>query len=169
MGSIDSDLKKLGLGRHDPVGKKMGSKVWGHIHYICDVIPAHYTKAVLMIAIEKGFDPQIVRYDSDKDEVCLIECHDFDTADEPAVGRSLLIPMTSGDVKITNPSSNPLIYHHKWMFVKDDYQGFDVKKSKQRSIWWKSRMGKDRRLSSRIGRLSFWQSWIESLEHKNGN
>lgn len=162
---IEAELKRLGLRRHKLVGKKIGSKIWGHVHYIGDLIPGHYIKTVLMICIEAdpSFMPVIVRYDDKKDEVCLIESPDFDEADEPTVGRSLLIPM-SAPWKITNPPKNPLIYHHKWMFVKDDYQGFDVEESKQRSIWWKSQMGRDRYLSNRIGRLSFWQSWIQTLE-----
>lgn len=160
---IDEELKRLGLRRHKLVGKKIGSKTWGHIHYIGDIIPGSYIKTVLMICGETDIKPTIVRYDSAKDEVTFIESPDFDEAEEPLVGRSLSIPMSS-DWKITNPPKNPLIYHHKWMFVKDDYSGFDVEESKKRSIWWKSQMGRDRYLSNRIGRLSFWQSWIKTLE-----
>lgn len=160
---IEADLKRLGLRRNGSVGKKIGSKTWGHVDYIGEIIPGAYIKTVLMIALEAGIKPSVVRYDAVKDEVCLIECLDFETAEEPVVGRSLSIPM-NGEWKITNPPKNPLIYHHKWMFVKDDYEGFDVKESKKRSIWWKSQMGRDRYLSNRIGRLSFWQSWIKTLE-----
>lgn len=162
---IEADLKRLGLRRSGSVGKKIGPKIWGHVHYIGDLIPGSYIKTVLMIAVEDNFKPVIVRYDSQKDEVCLIESSDFNESDEPLVGRSMIIPMAGNqDIKITNPPKDPLIYHHKWMFVKDDYSGFNVEESKRRSIWWKSQMGKDRHLSSRIGRLSFWQSWIKTLE-----
>ena len=34
------------------------------------------------------------------------------------------------------PPSDPYIYHHKWLFVADDYDGFDVEESKARSGAW---------------------------------
>ncbi len=50
--------------------------------------------------------------------------------------------------------SDPYIYHHKWLFVPDDYTGFNVAESKARSEQWIALSGVDR---SRIGRLSFWE------------
>src|SRR5690606_12328104 len=101
---IEADLKRLGLRRSGSVGKKIGSKIWGHVYYIGDLIPGSYIKTVLMIAVEDNFKPVIVRYDSQKDEVCLIESADFDESDEPLVGRSMIIPMAGNqDIKVTNP------------------------------------------------------------------
>jgi len=34
------------------------------------------------------------------------------------------------------PVGDPLIYHDKWLFVADDYAGFDVAASKRRSAAW---------------------------------
>lgn len=161
--AIDEALKRLGLRRHKLVGKKIGTKIWFHIDYIFDFIPSLQVHLHLKSCANYNMDSIVVRYDTKTEDVCFIESADFNESDEPIVGRSLLL-RGNKPPKLTTPSEDPLIYHHKWMFVKDDYQGFDVEQSKQRSIWWKSQMGKDRYLSNRIGRLSFWQSWIKTLE-----
>lgn len=169
MNEIHSELNlalgRMGLKRNSPVGKRMGSAVWAHAIYAAHVVPNGLLAAVPALASEYGIVPTVLRYDQKTGALCLIECPKFDVEDEPVIGRTLLI--SGGDtrsVKLTEPSNNPLIYHHKWMFVMDDYEEFDVAQSKLRSLWWKSQMGSDRALSSRIGRLSFWQSWLTTLE-----
>ena len=44
--------------------------------------------------------------------------------------------------------------HHKWLFVADDYQGFDVERSKGRSQRWIAIGNVDR---SRIEKKSYWE------------
>ena len=39
-------------------------------------------------------------------------------------------------IKIYRYKNNLKIYHHRWVFVQDDYEGFDVKKDKQWSALW---------------------------------
>ena len=56
----------------------------------------------------------------------------------------------------TTPSDS-YIYHHNWLFVADDYQGFDVELSKARSQQWIALGNVDR---SRIGRKSYWEEHI---------
>jgi len=53
--------------------------------------------------------------------------------------------------------ADPDIYHHKWLFVADDYQGFDVVASKTRSEQWIALGDVDR---SRIGRKSYWEERV---------
>ena len=52
-------------------------------------------------------------------------------------------------------------------FVKNDYLGFSVEKSIQRSIDWKSVLGKNKELSSKIGTLSFWKQTLEKFGLSN--
>ena len=42
-------------------------------------------------------------------------------------------------------ASDPFIYYHKWLFVADDYPGYDVAKSAARS---------------RIGNKSYWEHFV---------
>jgi hypothetical protein len=52
---------------------------------------------------------------------------------------------------------DPYIYHHKWLFVDDDYRGFDTEQSKARSQQWITLGDVDR---ARIGRQSYWQEQV---------
>ena len=55
------------------------------------------------------------------------------------------------------PPSDPYIYHHKWLFVADDYDGFDVEESKSRSDAWLALPQVDK---SRIGRACYWHTHV---------
>ena len=61
----------------------------------------------------------------------------------------------------------PNIYHHKWMFVDDDYSGFDVKEAMEWSETWENHpivkellMDKDEHFRLKIGRQDYWQDKI---------
>ena len=81
---------------------------------------------------------------------------DFDTADEPTVG-DLYTVKSDGSTSFRRKSADPWIYHHKWLFVADDYPGFDVEVSKARSRLW---LALDEIDFRRIGKRSFWESQI---------
>ena len=58
-----------------------------------------------------------------------------------------------GNVRRRKQPRDPEINHHKWLFVEDDYEGFGVEASQQRSITWSALDDVDR---SRIGKASYW-------------
>ena len=62
-----------------------------------------------------------------------------------------------GTVQRRAVPSDPPIYHHKWLFVDDDYPGFDVAQGKLRSAAWLALPDVDK---SRIGRRSYWQTHV---------
>lgn len=149
--NLDQELKKLGLKRHHPVGKRVGSKVYFHASYndeffTCPVELEHYN---------------ITRLDLKAREVCFMLCPNFDTEDEPVITE---VWNVTRDL-YTSYDGNPFIYHHKWMFVKDDYEGFDVEAAKRRSLKWFPKAKGNRQVLSRIGRQRFWKEWLnkESL------
>ena len=84
--------------------------------------------------------------------VSFIASPDFDVAPEPVVGDSIAV-RPDGRVSRRKQLADPYIYHHKWLFVADDYEGFDVEESKRRSLAWSSLPNIDRR---RIGRRNYW-------------
>jgi hypothetical protein len=163
---MEDKLKKLNIKRDSKygVGKKMGYQLWVHKDYITDIMPAEeYEK--FKSYVSKEFNFEVLRWDEKKGELAFIECNDFNTSHEPVLGKIQRILKYEGDeildcLTIQNPPKDPLIYHHKWVFVKDDYKGFDVEESKKRSIEWKEKLGVDRTTSSKIGRLSFWNNWL---------
>ena len=77
----------------------------------------------------------------------------LDVEHESAITAIIEVNAT-GQVQRRTTPSDPYIYHHKWLFVADDYEGFEIMESKARSERWISLSDVDR---SRIGRRSFWE------------
>ncbi len=157
---INSQLKKLNLHRRHPVGKSIGDNIWLHSSYASDIVD----KRTLDFDIKNihrhvpDFSPNIIRVNQKTKELTWIESSDFDDSPEPMLNRT--IRLVGDAIKSTKENMDPLIYHHKHLFVKDDYAGFDVEASKERSVSWKSRLGVNASVSNRIGRKSFWLSWL---------
>ena len=51
------------------------------------------------------------------------------------------------------------IWHHKWMWVKNDYKGFDVQESYEWSKLWTSKI-KD---TSGIGSIPIWNKKLKDV------
>jgi hypothetical protein len=135
------------------VGKEIGGAVYVHRQY------QHLLGTAVEIAAARlppGFDYTIVKVHRRTGAVSFIHSPDFDTAPEPTVGE-ICIVRPEGKLQTRRQLSDPYIYHHKWLFVADDYAGFDVEGSKRRSEQWLSLQGVDRR---RIGRRSYWISKV---------
>jgi hypothetical protein len=106
-----------------------------------------------------GFDFVVVKYRLSTGAVTFIECPDFDTAPEPAIGRTCLVT-ADGTCRLRQALADPFIYHHKWLFVAEDYEGFDVAASRRRSASWMRVPGID---YARIGRASYWKDKVAPL------
>lgn len=107
-----------------------------------------------------GFDRcEIYKVDAKNKKVSFIESKDFDTAREPQVGNSWCIDISTK--KIKEIKSKGQIYHHKWMFVKENYDGFDVEESKRWSEKWQSIIPNDKSTKSRIGYKKYWDEYLE--------
>ena len=107
---------------------------------------------VAKAGLPDDFDYQIVKYNIRTDVVSFVQCSDFDVAPEPTVGDIVIID-SKGKVRRRPQPRDPEIYHHKWLFVSDDYDGFDVEASRRRSLLWMQFPGIDFR---RIGKRSYW-------------
>jgi hypothetical protein len=156
---LDDSLKKIGQKRSKyGVGKMMEPFLYVHKDYV----PEQFTELVekLKASLPEDFEYTAVKIDTKTlDSISFIFSPDFDTADEPTVGTSYKVT-TDGKVTVSKAPADPLIWHHKWEWVPDSYTGFDVEASKQRSLDWKSKLGVNKDVSNRIGRLSYWKQWI---------
>ena len=118
-----------------------------------------------VIGIKDFMEVEIVKIDVKNNKVSFIKSPDWDTAREPLVGDSYMIdlnedaPLRKRTVKITK--SKGQIYHHKWMFVADDYQGFDIEESKKWSEKWQSVIPAERGIKSRIGYKKYWDEYLK--------
>lgn len=141
------------------VGKDIGGAVYLHFGYeqrLGTVL------AAAKVQLPDGFTYHVVKYNYKTNAVSFIQCPDFDTAPEPTVGDIFTVD-AEGRVRRRRQPRDPEVYHHKWLFVTEDYPGFDVEASRQRSIAWMRLDGVDRQ---RIGRKSYWeQQVVPRLEH----
>jgi hypothetical protein len=154
---MDNELKRLGLRREVPVGKRVGDYTYFHISYMNVWGIQEEIRKVFLNCVTPY---NVVKYNRKNKTFSLIYSPGFNTEHEPAI-LSSFNPQTGKTIKY-NPD-NPPIYHHKWMFVGNDYRGFDVEESKRRSIWWKSEIGNNRKISSRIGYKRFWEDLIKGI------
>lgn len=135
------------------VGKEIGGSVY--IHRL-------YEEGIRRILLQPwpdltgSFAYTIVKYNLRTHSITLIHSPDFDTVDEPMLGECWTIPIARPPAYRSQPT-DPFIYHHKWLMVADDYEGFDVRASIERSRRWLALPGIDK---SRIGRRSFWMTHV---------
>lgn len=173
---MDKKLKELKIQRDKTygIGKKMGYQLWIHKDYVSEIMsPLDYES--YKSKIPSDFKFELLRWDAKKNELAFIQCDDFNTSNEPIVGVVYKVNKTENGYELGKPikqQKDPLIYHHKWTFVKDNYKGFNVENSKKRSIEWKTKLGVNKEISSKIGRLSFWDNWLTEnnlMSRKNDN
>ncbi len=136
------------------VGKEIGGAVYVHRKYEC-VFGAVVEEARKYLPPD--FSYTVVRLTLANSSVSFVEVPDFDTAPEPALG-TIIVVKTDGWCRRMEAPRDPLIYHHKWLFVKDHYDGFDVEESKRRSAAWLALPEIDK---LRIGRRSYWRQYVE--------
>ena len=138
------------------VGKEMVGCVYIHRCYE-SVLGDRFIAARKHLA--PAFEYTVVKLNRTTGAVSFIHSPDFDSEDEPTVGDIWTIK-PDGTANFRKQLSDPYIYHHKWLMVADDYAGFNVAASKDRSHYWMSLEGLDMR---RIGRRGYWESVIVSL------
>jgi hypothetical protein len=135
------------------VGKEIGGAVYVHRDYE-DRLGDAVREAKKHLPESASY--HVVKLNQRTGAVSFIQCVDFDTAPEPTVGDIVTIDV-EGNSRHRSQPRDPEIYHHKWLFVADDYAGFNVPQSKQRSLAWSALEGVDRK---RIGRKSYWEQIV---------
>ena len=135
------------------VGKQIGGAVYVHRLYE-SLLPAAIQRAKKILP--STFQYTVVKYATSDETVSFIQSEDFDEAREPTVGDIQTVK-ADGTTSFRRKGVDPWIYHHKWLFVADDYQGFDVEAAKVRSRQWLALGNIDVR---RIGKKSFWEQHV---------
>lgn len=119
------------------VGKEIGGSIYVAYEYADRVIPANILDKSLEILESSypDFEFNCVRYDPKLSQVSFQECPNFDTAREPKVGDFVTVNYENESCKTGH---SEYIFHHKWLWVMNDYTGFDVAKSWNWSKEWLS-------------------------------
>lgn len=152
------------------IGKRIGGNIYVHRDYVGEVLfnenYSHYNFIHHQASFNQDYDPDWAVLKVSTNSLSFISCPTFDTEPEPVVGDSLHAPYKEWDLSIVFVAHDislrkggKYVYHHKWMMVGDDYEGFDVEESKKRSEWWESKYKGPRH---GIGLIKNWQ-WV--LEH----
>lgn len=163
------------------IGKKVGTNLYIHssmIYTLPEEVRDYISELKALFFMEKwGKDFNIVKYDVKTNDVSFIFSPDFDTSDEPLVDivyniknkhLAKIIDYTTRD------EAKRQIYHHKWTMVGEDYEGFDVKNSKNRSDWWENhpvvleRKKNDKTFKSRIGMYGYWKELMTEIKKYDG-
>jgi len=139
------------------VGKRVGTKVYAHVSYAGQVVPAGRLawaiRRVRAAGVKEPLRCDCIRYDVKDGSVAFQWSPDFDKADEPTVGDTVLVK-ADGSVRTTRRKADPQVWHHKWMWVDDRYRGFNRAASRARSEMWSPLVTPEER--RRIGTRSYW-------------
>lgn len=141
------------------VGKQIGNAVYVHRKYTGSIPESERVKQACKG--NENWDWDIAKITPE--QISLIKSPDFDAAEEPISGDSLVVRQ-DGSSKLVSQLDDPNIYHHKWLMVGDDYGGFDVEQSKNRSKSWIN-LPVDK---SKIGKKSYWEGNVIPLIQKFG-
>lgn len=155
-------------------GKRIGKPMMGAIYI--------HKSAINTLSLEEeklyleklpyisDFEFDIIKINLKESTVSFIQSPDWDTNPEPSVGDSIAVK-ADNSTKTTKGSN--LIYHHKWMFVSDEYTGFNVAESKKRSELWMNhskilelKADKNEKFNSKIGRREYWNNTVCSIIDK---
>lgn len=136
------------------VGKEIGGQIYVHKNYASDTkIPADVLARGEEL-VPDDFEYNSVMWDKAKpNEIRFDEAPDFDTATEPQVGHFLKINTETGNI---TAGYSPNIWHHKWLWVKDDYDGFDTREAYDRSQTWLSQVK-----GTAKGTIKSWNKQLE--------
>lgn len=142
-----STIKRSKLG----VGKDIGGEIYLHRDYeaaIPDQEALDRAKQAIKQEYPK-FEYNVLKFSRDG-SFTFFNSPDFNEADEPTAGSYVRV---SPELKLKLGKTES-IWHHKWLWVKDDYRGFDVDESFKRSQAWLKLPNID---FTRIGNRAFWQ------------
>lgn len=111
------------------VGKDIGGALYVHTAYE-DVLPDITPYKTILVEQYPEFEYNIVKYTPKS--VTFLYSPDFDSSHEPLVSEYVTVKEDG----TTKKGTSKTIYHHKWLFVKDDYSGFNVEDAFERSRAW---------------------------------
>lgn len=120
------------------VGKEIGGDFYVHKDYADIVIPEDKLEEAKEIVKREwldGYAYNCLKYSPAKNTIAFQEVWGFDTEREPVVGDYIIVDLNKKTVKAGH---SDYIFHHKWLWVENDYTGFDVKESWEWSKEWLS-------------------------------
>lgn len=144
--------------------KRVGYSSYTHISNLSELLVTLNEEQRLLIrsAIDKYSEItresyEVIKFNKKTQGVSLIESPDWNKAHEPTVGTSYCINK-NGTIRKTSGGNK--VYHNKWQFVSEDYKGFNIEKSKERTRLWNS-IPDIKEHKTRIGNKDYWYELLE--------
>lgn len=117
------------------VGKIVGHDVYFHKNYAKEIIPAQLLNNAIK-SLVSSFTYNTMVFNKKTNSIRFDTALNFDTAREPWAGDYISIT-SEGKLRY---GKTDYIWHHKWLWVKDDYSGFDIQESYNWSKLWLSKL-----------------------------
>lgn len=135
------------------VGKLIGGTLYLHKNYVKGVVPKELLSATKQVldAEFPHYQYNVIKWDIKTGAISFCNSLEFDTVEEPVAGEFVTVKPDGS----TRKGYTKQIWHHKWLWVKDDYKGFDVDKSFKRSEIWLQIPDIE---FSKIGNKTLWDS-----------
>ncbi|QDP54567.1 MAG: hypothetical protein Tp118DCM00d2C30442581_5 [Prokaryotic dsDNA virus sp.] len=137
------------------VGKKVGNDLYLHKSYLNQYPEYQDLVKEAKNKIPKNFKYNTLKINTKTGEVRFDQSPDFDTASEPRVGKYITVGKRG---KVTEGESNA-VWHHKWLWVQDNYKGFNVYESQSWSRTWLSKLQE----VAKGGSKNAWQEQLKSV------
>lgn len=157
---IFNDLCQL-IDRDLGFGKRMGTAVYIHGMYRLALPRAIFQPAYerfLKETEETGMF-NVIKWDRANNCITFLWYKDLIFANEPQLRDCYVVPYNHQQkVRYITYKDGPIL-HHKWMVVKEGFDGFDLVESVKRSLAWK-RMTLPAGASRRIGQRAYWESEV---------
>lgn len=138
------------------IGKRQPDTIYVHKEYTKEAGVPQDLLDTAKKHLPKDHQYEVIKYNYKDGSISFIGSPDFNESPEPIVGDAIKVN-ADGKLTITKQKKDPQIYHHKWEMVGDDYSGFDVEESKERSRRWREVVAGDKAVLSRIGTKSYWE------------
>lgn len=140
------------------IGKEIGGCLYMEESYLYEM-PAQIIDLVLNFDDDfPDYEYKVIKWNKKDGSVSLLQSPDFDTADEPSVLGSVKV---YADGSVSPERKHSHVYHHKWMFVGSDYEGFDLEESKQRSKEIERLVEKSDKKMSQLGTKKAWDAFLQ--------
>ena len=99
----------------------------------------------------------IIKVNRKQNTISYITCPTWNVVYEPIVEKSYLFNCNNQTFRVIEDGKR--VYHHKWMFVTDDYLGFDIQDCKNRSEVLNN-IPEFKEKKSLIGNKDYWSAFM---------
>lgn len=100
---------------------------------------------------------EVIKVNSKTQDITLLNAIDWNERYEPIVGDSIKFSL---DGKIRGLKGGYAVYHQKHLFVSDDYTGFDLFASYNRTLKLET-LYKVKHFKKKIGSVKYWNEILE--------